>query len=318
MTRLFSTFTVCLLATALLLVTMVALSGCSVQLIQPLPPPTQPPPAPDPSTVSPATTVTEMVERVNAGDYAGAAELFADDALLYFVGMPPTGMEVYRGKEQFRIFMEECCTGQDFVWEVTPQRLDNAMVYAEAKTWMDFTRELGVAPNTFHEVFAVKDGKITLYHSTMTEEALAKFKPVLFEAIPELAAFVLPPADLRELPVNKITVTIANSTCAYDGPLTLQAGPVTVAVDVQDERFEKYAVTAFTLDEGKDLLDLMASTYNSGPPSWSDMVFFKELAPGESQIVEGMSVHEGLLYLVCWASPPEMPIGNAGPFVVTE
>lgn len=317
MKPLFFTFAV------ILLVTVLGLSGCSGRLIQPSLAPTQLPPAPEPTTEppsseSPSTTVAEMVDRANAGDYAGAAELFADDALLYFVGMPPTGMEVYWGKEQFRTFMEECCTGQNFVWEVTPERVHGGAVYAEARTWMDFTRELGVAPNTFHEVFVVKDGKITLYHSTMTEEALVNFKPVLFEAIPELAAFVQPPADLSEPPVNEITVTITNSTCAYDGPMTLQAGELTVTVDVQDERFEKYAVTAFTLEEGKDLLDLMASTYNSGPSSWSDMVFFKELQPGENRTYEGVSVNEGLLYMVCWASPPDMPIGNAGPFVVTE
>jgi hypothetical protein len=192
------------------------------------------------------------------------------------------------------------------------------VVYAEAKTWMDFTRELGVTPNSFHEIFVVEDGKVRLYVSTMTEEALANFKPVLYEAIPELAAAVQPPVASNETPASEITVTITNSTCAYSGPMTFQEGELIINVDVQDQRFEKYAVTLFTLDEGKDLVDLMASTHNPGPPSWSDMVFYKELGPGESEMYKSLLVKEGLLYLVCWAGPPDIAVGNGGPFVVQK
>ncbi|HBX70868.1 MAG TPA: hypothetical protein DEH25_16190 [Chloroflexi bacterium] len=298
-------------------------AGCATQATQDVPTSTPPPPTPIPPTPEVTTdplsaTVMEMVARVNAGDFAGAAELFADDGMVYLVGMPPTGMEIYRGKEQFRTFLEECCTDQNFVWEVTPERVEDGVVFAEAKTWMDFTRDLGVAPNSFHEVFVVQNGKITLYYSTITQDALANFKPVLFEAIPELAAAVQPPADSNETPVNEISVTLTNDTCAYDGPMTLQAGELIVNVDVQDARFERYALTFFTLDEGKDLIDLMASTYNPSPPSWSDMVFIKELTPGESQTFDGFYVKAGLLYMVCWAGPPDLPIGNAGPFLVKE
>jgi len=202
------------------------------------------------------------------------------------------------------------------VWEVEPTGVNYGSVFAETKTWMDFTRQLGAAPNSFHEIFVVKDGKITLYYSTMTEEALTKFKPLLFEAIPELAAAVVPQFDPNETPASEITVTISDSTCAYDGPMSIQEGELTVNVSVQDDRFEKYAVTLFTLDEEKDLVDLMASTYNPNPPSWSNMLFIDELTPGESKTYQDISVEEGQLYLVCWAGPPDMPIGNAGPFIV--
>lgn len=265
-------------------------------------------------TVEPAVAIViEMVERVNAEDYAGAAELFADEAMVYLIGMPPTGMEIYRGKEQFRTFLEACCTGQNFVWEVTPGHVEDGTVFVEAKTWMDFTRELGVAPNSFHEVFVVRDGKITLYASTMTEDALAIFKPVLREVMPELFEVTLPE---NETPASEVTVTIADGTCAYDGPMTLQAGELTVNVAVQDQRAEKYAVSFFTLDADKDKIDLMASTNRSGPPSWSEMVFLKELAPNESQTYKGFYIEEGLLYMICWAGSPDIPVGNAGPFVV--
>ncbi len=313
------------------LVMLLCTAGCSSSGSQPAPTPTSPPEAvqqpaavPEPSAVPEATVdpaeavVLAYEELVNAGEYAGAADLFADDAMSYFIGMPPTGMEIYWGQEQYRTFLEECCTDQHFEMEVTPVRVEDGVVYAEAKTWMDFTRDLGVAPNSFHEVFVVKDGKINLYVSTMTEEALANFKPVLYEALPELAAMTQPPEAVDGTPVSEVAVTITNGTCAYSGPMTFQEGELIVNVDVQDQSFEKYAVTFFTLDEGKDLVDLMASTYNAGPPSWSDLVFMKELGPGESETYKSFLVKEGLLYLVCWGGPPDIAIGNAGPFLVQK
>lgn len=48
---------------------------------------------------------------------------------------------------------------------------------------------------------------------------------------------------------------------------------------------------------GKDLIDLMATTPNDGPPSWADTVFMKELDPGESQTYNGLYVEDGLLDL---------------------
>jgi hypothetical protein len=39
-----------------------------------------------------------MIERLNAGDVEGSLAYFADDAVVYFMGFPPTGIEVYKGK----------------------------------------------------------------------------------------------------------------------------------------------------------------------------------------------------------------------------
>ncbi|MBP6470130.1 MAG: nuclear transport factor 2 family protein [Chloroflexi bacterium] len=315
------------LLTVMLLIVLWSVAGCTSAASQPVVTPEaaevpteMPTDVPEPTavpepTVNPATAVVlDMIERANAEDYAGAAELVADDMMAYFIGMPPTGMEIYRGKEQFQTFLEECCTGANFEWEVIPKRVEDGVVFAESKTWMDFTRQLGVAPNSWHEIFVVEDGKITLYVSMITEEALANFKPALAAVMPELFEVALPEG---ETPVSEVTFTIADGTCAYDGPMTLQAGEVTVNVAVQDEIWEKYAVTLFTLDEGKDMLDLMASTYNAGPPSWSNLLFLEELAPAANETYQGVAVDEGLLYMVCWGGSPDIAIGNAGPFVVT-
>lgn len=286
-----------------------------------VPEPTEAPPTDEPEpTAAPAeavdpvaAVVLEMIDRVNAGDYAGAAELVTDDMMSYFIGMPPTGMEIYWGKEQFQTFLEQCCTGQHFEWQFTPEKVEEGVVTGEALTWMDFTRELGVAPNSFHELYVVKDGKISLYTSTMTEEALAKFRPALGAVMPE--AFAVPPQG-EEAPVAEISVTLADGTCAYEGPMNLQAGPLTVNAEIQDEAWEKYALTFFTLESGHDLIELMASTWQSGPPPWSEMIAIGEFGPGDSETLELANVEPGMLYLVCWAGPPDTPVGNAGPFYV--
>lgn len=272
-------------------------------------------PSPAVEAVDPAEVVLEMVARANAEDFAGAAELVSEDMMSYFIGLPPTGIETYRGRDQFQTFLEECCTGQNFVWEVKPVRVEGDTVFTESKTWMDFTRELGVAPNSWHEVFVVRDGKIDLYTSTLTQAALARFKPVLYEALPELATAVQPPVDTGETPVSEITVTFDSGICTYSGPMLLQAGELTINVSVPDQDWNKYAVSFFTLDEGKDLVDLMAATYNDGPPPWADMVFLAEFDPGANQTYTD-SMEEGTLYMVCWAKTPDTAIGNAGPFVV--
>jgi hypothetical protein len=316
------------LSAAALLVAISVLIACSPTAVQSTPaePVAETPLATEPQAVAPnvteaaaesvptvapdAAVVLNMVERINAEDYEGAMEYVADDIKVYFIGMPATGFEFYSGKEQFLEFMNACCRGQHFVWEVTPGTVMNGIVWAQAKTWHDFTRELGVAPNSFHEVFVVEDGKIVTYSSTMTEEALAKFKPALAAAMPPAEA-VAPSADA---PVSEMTVTLEGDTCTYDGPMVLQAGELTVNAVVKDE-LKEYAVSFFTLDADKDFTDLMASTVRPAPPPWSRMISIRELG-ARKLLTYDFPVKEGQVYMVCWSRPPDMPIGQAGPFEV--
>lgn len=281
------------------------------------PPPTSLPPTqtsapqPTPSDMSNEEVVLEMVARLNAGDVDGSLAYFAEDAVSYFVGMPPTGMEFYRGREALRP-MWEYCVGDNFEWEVEIASANGDIVTAKTKTWMDFTRDLGVAPNDFFDVFKVEDGKITVYGSTMTEEALAEFKPALAEVMPPEPT----PDTSSENPGSELSFTFANGSCSYNGPAVLQAGDIKVNWEVKDQEREDYALSFFTLDEGKDMVDLMASTANPSPPAWSDMVFIETLGPGESQTDSSLILKEGKMYVVCWSKPPDLPIGNYGPLEV--
>ncbi len=265
-----------------------------------------------PSVDDPSAVITAMIERFNASDLEGVLDYFADDAMVYFFGLPPTGSEVYNGREQFRPVWEENIASH-LRWEVEIDSVVGETVKGRAKTWHDFTRELGVAPLEANEVWAVRDGKIAFYAWAATEESAGRLKAALAEAMPAEPT----EEPIEESPVSAITVTFVDGTCSVDDPLTLQAGPVQVTVDVLDEDKALYAMTFFTLDPEKDLLDLMASTAAAGPPDWAEMISLREIDPGTSKAYD-MTVQDGPVYGVCWSQPPESAVGNVGPFAVVQ
>lgn len=273
----------------------------------PLPPTATPNPANDPK----AKVVLDMIGKLNDGDIDGSLAHFSEDAKTYFIGMPPTGIEVYQGAEQLRPTWEYCVS-DNFRWEAEVISVKGDIVTVNAHTYMGFTEGLGVAPNDFVDFYQVKDGKITNYASVMTEESLAEFKPALLA--------VMPPAQVEPVtsdPVSEITVTFENGTCTTSTPMALKAGELTVNTVIEDTDQEKYAILLFTLDEGKDMVDLMASTIRPSPPEWSDVLLLKELNPGETKTYKTLPLVEGnSVYIVCFAYPFELPTGNAGPFEV--
>jgi ketosteroid isomerase-like protein len=282
-----------------------ALTGCASPATPPVPTATQPP-AENPL----AKVVLNMAERLNAGDLNGSLDYFADDSITYFAGLPPTGMEIYRGKEGLRPVWTDCISNH-FKMEVEIVSVTGDVVAARSKTWHDFTRQLGVAPNEFIETYQVKDGKIALYSSTITGDALAKFKPALAAAMPPEPTA----APANDAPVSEITVNFADGTCNYAGPLLLKTGEINVNINSTDKFPKTYGLTFFSLNKGKDLLDLMAATPLATPPSWSKMLTIWEFASGDSKTVS-FTAQTGPLYLVCWSKPPDLAIGNVGPFEV--
>jgi ketosteroid isomerase-like protein len=286
-----------------------SLAGCAA--------PATPTPAPIPVTGGEAAenplakVVLNMAERLNAGDLEGSLNYFADDAITYFVGLPPTGMEIYHGKEGIRPTWKDCIDNH-FKMEVEIVSVVGEVVNARSKTWHDFTRQLGVAPNEFVETYVVKDGKITLYSSVITGESLAKLKPAL--------AAVMPPEPTAtpstDTPVSEITVTIADGTCSYTGSKVLQAGEIKVNVDAAAETQKTSGLTFFSLEAGKDLLDLMAATSESSPPAWSNMLTEWQVGSGASRTYS-FTATQGPLYLICWSKPPDLAVGNVGPLEVT-
>jgi hypothetical protein len=324
----------------IVLIAIMGVAGCStpaaqvstpsVPLTTQLPPtqlpPTQPPPAQPPATQIPPAqppasqetpqsalnidVVLNMVERLNAGDVDGSLAYFADDATVYLMGFPPTGIEVYKGKEQIRSVWQDSADSH-FEWDVYVTSAMHDLVNVQSKTSHDFTRQLGVAPLEYVDVYEVIDGKIKTYGSWLTEESLARFKPALAAVMPPDPT-ATPPTDPA---VSEMTVTIADGTCTTDSPMNLQAGEIKVTVDVKDTGKTMYAVSFFKLNLGRDILDLMVASVGD-KPYWADMPFIEAIGPGQSDTYT-MTLEEGPVYMVCWSKPPDLPIGNAGPFIVT-
>lgn len=281
------------------------ITGCGGQTVQPTPAPTSP------SATQPTASeiIKGMVARMNAGDIEGSLAYFADDAMAYIIGLPPTGMEVYAGKEQIRALWKDSVANH-FQWEVNITGTSGNIVNVKAKTWHDFTRQLEVAPLEYNDVYEVKDGKIITYGTTITADALAEFKPAFAEFVPPEE----PVEPSTKLPVSEMKITIAGGTCTIDDPAPLQAGAIKVTLNIKDQNKDLYALTMFNLDTDKDFLDLMAATVGS-PPSWADMLLFDEMKPGTDNTYT-ITVEKGPVYMICWSKPPDLPIGNAGPIEV--
>lgn len=290
----------------LLIILVVSIVGCGGQAVPPVPTPTN---SPESKTKTASEIVQEMVARMNAGDVEGSLAYFADDAVAYIIGLPPTGMEVYAGKEQIRTLWQDSVDNH-FQWETEIISANGTIVLVRAKTWHDFTRQLEVAPLEYSDAYEVKDGKITTYGTTITADALARFRPAFTE--------VMPPEDpappSTEQPVSEMMVTIASGTCTIEQSAPLQAGEIKVTLNIKDQNKDLYALTLFNLNESKDFLDLMASTVGM-PPSWADMLLIEELEPGKSATYT-FTIAKGPVYMICWSKPPDLPIGNAGPIEV--
>ena len=301
------------------LVSVVGIEGCTASAAQPpntqalqetpVPPTEIPASEVAPQSHSNSEIVLNMVDALNNGDVEGSLAYFADDALVYLMGFPPTGIEVYHGHEQIGSLWQDSVDNH-FRWETEVISAPGDIVNVRAKTWHDFTNQLGVAPLEYIDVYELKDGKIVTYGSWLTVESLDRFKPAFFAAAPPEPT-VTPSSSP---PVSEMMVTIAGGTCSTDDPIVLQAGEVGVTVNVEDQDNDMYALTMFNLDEDKDMLDLMVSTAGE-PPSWADFLLYEELGPGQRETYT-FTLEKGPVYLICWSKPPDLPIGNTMPIAV--
>ena len=297
---------------------VLALAGCLPTAPEPTPAPAPPPtplPAPTPPPLSPAEVVTGTAERLSAGDLEGGMAYWADDAIWYIFGLPPNGSELIQGKDDIRAeFASEIAA--HLKWEIEPDSVVGNVVTSHDKTWLDFTRQIGVAPVQATGQFLVEDGKISTYAWTIDAESLGKLKAALAEAMP--AEQEAEPASnaLAKTQVSDLTVTIAGGTCSIEKPVILKAGDVQLTVDVKDENRQGYAVVFLTLDPGKDFTDLMAASTGS-PPSWSHALHYEEVGPATSRTYK-ITLNEGPLYGICFSKPPDHAIGNLGPFEVSQ
>lgn len=305
----------------LVLSVALALAGCAAPPAAPALPDDTPAaptdtlvPTATPVPLAPAEVVTSMAERFSAGDLEGGMAYWADDAIWYIFGLPPNGSELLKGKEAIRRELGNEIAAH-LTWEVEPTSVVGNVVTSHDTTWLDFTRQIGVAPVSATGQYLVEDGKIVTYAWTIDPESLVKLKAALVEmpAEPEAAPEAAAPVPA---PVSELTVTIADGTCRIAEPVVVQAGEVQLTVDVHDENREGYAVVFLTLDEGKDFMDLMAAS-TGYPPAWAYALHYEEVDPASSKTYTIRASAGRPLYGICFSKPPDHPIGNIGPLAVS-
>lgn len=130
----------------------------------------------------PAAVVTGSTEAFQAGNYESALDYYADEAV-YKILMPGAPEQTYTGQAAIRAWWQEL-VAQHFELQVEVLNVTGDTVTTRTQTWVDFTRNLGIAPLVATEVYVVRDSKIISVTWTPTEETAAKLQAAM-ASLPE-------------------------------------------------------------------------------------------------------------------------------------
>ncbi len=159
---------------ALLSVVLLLLFGC--QPIQPVASESEPL-TPEEVVLAAAEGFGEEEKDVAVSAVDSSMMYFAEDAVYELVGLP-TGTETYSGSDEIRAWMEGLLE-DDFRLHVEILQSNEGTVLTETKTWMNWSREAGIAPLVATEEYVVQDGKITHVTWTLTQESLEQLMAVM-------------------------------------------------------------------------------------------------------------------------------------------
>lgn len=136
-------------------------------------------------TLEPSTSANSSWEMLvdglklfRAGDVEGGMADWADDVVIKLIGALPGQPDTLRGKAEARAWFESLLAAHfDIEEELIKEEGDTLTV--KALTWIDQTRQLGIAPLEGTEVYVVKNGKIASYTWTISPESQAKLQAAL-------------------------------------------------------------------------------------------------------------------------------------------
>jgi hypothetical protein len=139
----------------------------------------------------PAAVVMAEMEAVNAGDIDAALAFYADDLVVKLVPpIPPDSPDTYTGKAELRAWFEGL-VAVNFKMELEILQVEGDTVTTKCKTWIDPTRQMGVAPLEATLVYTVQDGEIKGWTWTASDESLAKLQAAM-AALPETGGATFP------------------------------------------------------------------------------------------------------------------------------
>ncbi len=109
----------------------------------------------------------------SAGDVEGSLAYYADDAVVKLIGAPPGQPDTMRGKPEIRAWFESLRAAHFEIKEELLKEEGNTLT-VRALTWMDATRQLGIAPLEGTEIYIIKNGKIASLTWTISPESQEK------------------------------------------------------------------------------------------------------------------------------------------------
>lgn len=142
----------------------------------------------------PVSVIEALAEYLDAWDLDGVLSLYADDVVVTVTPGANGPPDVYNGKEEVRGWLESF-SDQNFKIEYEIVSVEGDTVTLAVQTWMDTTRQLGIAPLTGTEVHVIRDGKVQSYSYTMSEESMAAFAAAM-AALPETGGGAFPIQEL--------------------------------------------------------------------------------------------------------------------------
>jgi len=149
-----------------LVVLLIALTGCRAQ-------------------PSPAEILAEMEAVLNSSDVDAAMAFFADDAVVKLApALPPGSPDTYSGVDAIHGWFE-ALVADNFEIAIEVVDVDGDTVTTRTSTWLDTTRQLGVAPLVATETYTIRGGKIRGFTWAISDESLAKVQAAM--APPSLA-----------------------------------------------------------------------------------------------------------------------------------
>jgi hypothetical protein len=139
----------------------------------------------------PASVVMAIVEPLNAGDIDAAMAFFADDAVVKLVPpIPPGSPDTFTGAEEIRAWFEGL-VAMNFEIHIEILQVEGDTVTTRTSSWVDATREMGVAPLVATEVYIVQGGKIKGFTWTISDESLTAIQAAM-AALPETGGAAFP------------------------------------------------------------------------------------------------------------------------------
>ena len=102
---------------------------------------------------------------------------YADDAVVTLIGLPPDQPNTFRGKAQIRAWFEELAA-HEFNLKLEVREVSVDSVTTQTRTWMDWSRQAGIAPIIATEVFVIHDGKIVSETWTISTESQAQLTAI--------------------------------------------------------------------------------------------------------------------------------------------